>query len=72
MAKGRTGLSLIRTGNNAVAVGLGLLAGFGTDSAGWTIFNLALMAGGLVLITDGLRASLKIRSSTWKATSATT
>lgn len=58
MAKGRTGLSFIRTGNNAVAVGLGLLAGFGTTSLGWTIFNLALMAGGLVLITDGLRAYL--------------
>jgi uncharacterized membrane protein YidH (DUF202 family) len=56
MARGRTGLSLIRTGNNAVAVGLGLLAWFGTASVGWTIFNLVLLAGGLMLIADGLRA----------------
>jgi len=61
MARGRTGLSLIRTGNNAVAVGLGLLAWFGTGSTGWTVFNLVLIAGGIVLLTDGLRAYLAAR-----------
>jgi len=55
MARSRTGLSFVRTGVNAVAVGLGLLAWFGTASPGWTAFNLALLAGGLVLVADGLR-----------------
>jgi uncharacterized membrane protein YidH (DUF202 family) len=54
MARGRTGLSFVRTGLNAVAVGLGLLAWFGTAAKGWTVFNLCLMAGGAVLIVDGL------------------
>jgi CHAT domain-containing protein/uncharacterized membrane protein YidH (DUF202 family) len=46
LAQGRTGLSFLRTGFNAVAVGLGLLAWFGTAATGWTIFNLVLLAGG--------------------------
>ncbi|WP_428563465.1 MAG: DUF202 domain-containing protein [Solidesulfovibrio sp. DCME] len=54
MARGRTGLAFVRTGLNAVAVGLGLLAWFGTAATGWTVFNLCLLAGGLVLIGDGL------------------
>jgi uncharacterized membrane protein YidH (DUF202 family) len=55
LARARTGLSFIRTGLNAVAVGLGLLAWFGTAAMGWTVFNLFLLAGGLVLTVDGLR-----------------
>ncbi|WP_043635371.1 hypothetical protein [Desulfovibrio sp. TomC] len=54
MARSRTGLSFMRTGFNAVGVGLGLLAWFGTASLGWTVFNLILLVGGLVLIVDGL------------------
>lgn len=54
LARARTGLSFIRTGVNAVAVGLGLLAWFGTAATGWTVFNLAVLAGGLVLVADGL------------------
>ena len=54
MARGRTGLSFIRTGLNAVAVGLGLLAWFGTAATGWTVFNLILLCGGLLLAGDGL------------------
>ncbi len=54
LAQGRTGLAFVRTGLNAVAVGLGLLAWFGTAATGWTVFNLCLLAGGLVLIGDGM------------------
>ncbi len=54
LAKARTGLAFIRTGLNAVAVGLGLLAWFGTASTGWTVFNLVLLFGGLILAGDGL------------------
>ena len=55
MARGRTGLSFMRTGFNAVAVGLGLLTWFGLSAPAWTVFDLTLMAGGGVLIVDGLR-----------------
>jgi uncharacterized membrane protein YidH (DUF202 family) len=54
LARARTGLSFIRTGLNGVAVGLGLLAWFGTAATGWTVFNLLLLAGGLLLTGDGL------------------
>jgi uncharacterized membrane protein YidH (DUF202 family) len=54
LARARTGLSFIRTGLNGVAVGLGLLAWFGTAAAGWTVFNLVLLSGGLLLAGQGL------------------
>jgi len=55
MAVSRTGLSYVRTGMSITSVGAGLMAYFGTASAGWTIFNVLLIIGGLTLIVDGYR-----------------
>jgi len=54
MARSRTGLAFVRTGMSVSAVGMGLLVYFGAGSLSWTIFNVALLAGGLGLVTDGL------------------
>jgi len=54
MARSRTGLAFIRTGMSISAVGMGLLVYFGTANIAWTVFNLVLLLGGLVLIGDGL------------------
>ena len=53
MARARTGLAFIRTGISITAVGAGLMVFFGTSAPGWTVFNAALIAGGLILIADG-------------------
>ena len=55
MAVSRTGLSYVRTGMSITSVGAALMAYFGTASAGWTIFNVLLIIGGLILIVDGYR-----------------
>ena len=53
MARSRTGLALVRTGISIFSVGAGLLFYFGTANTFWTIFNLILMAIGVVSIVDG-------------------
>jgi uncharacterized membrane protein YidH (DUF202 family) len=53
MSRSRTGLAFIRTGTAMFSVGLGLLVYFGTRSVGWAVFNVVLMAIGLVFIADG-------------------
>jgi uncharacterized membrane protein YidH (DUF202 family) len=54
MARSRTGMAIIRTGMNISAVGLGLLVYFGAASTLWTLFDLALLVVGLLLIVDGI------------------
>ncbi|MBI5409199.1 MAG: DUF202 domain-containing protein [Nitrospirae bacterium] len=54
MARSRTGMAFIRTGMSISAVGAGLLACFGTQNIGWTIFNVALALTGFLFIADGL------------------
>jgi uncharacterized membrane protein YidH (DUF202 family) len=54
MARSRTGLAFIRTGMSIASVGAGLMVYFGTDSLGWTIFNLFLLMIGFIAIADGL------------------
>ncbi|OGW39836.1 MAG: hypothetical protein A2X58_01430 [Nitrospirae bacterium GWC2_56_14] len=53
MARSRTGMAIIRTGMSISAVGLGLLVYFGAASMLWTLFDLALLGTGLLLIADG-------------------
>jgi uncharacterized membrane protein YidH (DUF202 family) len=53
MSRSRTGMAFIRTGTAMFSVGLGLLVYFGTRSVGWAMFNVILMAIGLVFIADG-------------------
>ncbi len=53
MARARTGLAFIRTGISITAVGAGLMVFFGISAVGWTIFNAALIVGGLTLVADG-------------------
>jgi len=53
MAVARTGMAYVRTGMSIASVGAGLMVYFGVASVGWTIFNGALIAGGLALIADG-------------------
>ncbi len=55
MAVSRTGLAYVRTGMSITSVGAGLMAYFGFASAGWTVFNMLLIIGGLALIVDGYR-----------------
>ncbi len=55
MAVSRTGFSYVRTGMSITSVGAGLMAYFGTASIGWTVFNVLLIIGGLLLIADGYR-----------------
>jgi uncharacterized membrane protein YidH (DUF202 family) len=55
MAVARTGMAYVRTGMSIASVGAALLVSFGAAPAGWTIFNGALIAAGLVLIADGYR-----------------
>ncbi|MBK5225756.1 MAG: hypothetical protein JJD96_04175 [Thermoleophilia bacterium] len=54
MAYSRTGLAFVRTGMSISAVGAGLIA-FLTVSLFWTIFDIALILTGIILIADGLR-----------------
>jgi uncharacterized membrane protein YidH (DUF202 family) len=54
MARSRTGMAFIRTGMSISAVGLGLLVYFGAGSAGWTLFEIALIVAGILFIADGL------------------
>ncbi len=55
MGLARTGQAIIRTGISIIMVGAGLMMFFGTGSAGWTIFNIILVVGGLYLVFDGFR-----------------
>jgi uncharacterized membrane protein YidH (DUF202 family) len=54
MARSRTGLAMVRTGVTIASIGFGLLVYFGEISAGLTVFEVALMVLGLVLIVDGV------------------
>jgi uncharacterized membrane protein YidH (DUF202 family) len=53
MAVARTGMAYVRTGMSIASVGAGLMVFFGTASAGWTVFNGAMIVIGLALIGDG-------------------
>ncbi len=53
MARSRTGMAFIRTGMSISAVGVGLLVYFGVGNIAWTIFNIALIFAGGVLVGDG-------------------
>jgi len=55
MARSRTAMAFIRTGLSFAAVGAGLLIYFSGGSPAWTLFEAALLAGGLVLIADGIK-----------------
>ena len=53
MARSRTGLAFIRTGTSVFSVGMGLLVYFGLANPLWTVFNVALVLIGTLLIADG-------------------
>jgi uncharacterized membrane protein YidH (DUF202 family) len=53
MARSRTGMALVRTGTSLFSVGMGLLVYFGTANILWTIFNVILVALGVLLVADG-------------------
>jgi uncharacterized membrane protein YidH (DUF202 family) len=55
MAISRTGMAYVRTGMSIASVGAGLMVYFGTASPVWTVFNVLLIIGGLILIADGYR-----------------
>jgi hypothetical protein len=53
MARSRTGLAFIRTGTSVFSVGMGLLVYLGLANPLWTVFNVALVLIGTLLIADG-------------------
>jgi uncharacterized membrane protein YidH (DUF202 family) len=55
MARSRTAMAFIRTGLSFVAVGAALLIYFAGGAPAWIVFESALVAGGLVLVADGIR-----------------
>lgn len=55
MARSRTGMAFIRTGISLSVIGSGLLIYFGASNLAWTIFDLALVLAGLILIIDGVQ-----------------
>ncbi len=58
MARCRTGFAFIRTGISMALIGIAFVLFFGTESTGWNIFNLLMIATGILLIGDGLYWSL--------------
>ena len=58
MARARTGLAFVRTGMNCTAVGLGLMVSFGFASPAWAVFDIAVLALGAWLVTDGLMLAI--------------
>ncbi len=58
MARSRTGFVFIRTGLSLTLIGVAFVIFFGTGVIGWNIFNLLMIASGLLLTGDGLYWSL--------------
>ncbi len=54
MARSRTGLAFIRTGMSTGAVGVALLAYFGSSNAAWAAFDAFLVGAGMLFVADGL------------------
>jgi uncharacterized membrane protein YidH (DUF202 family) len=61
MAKARTGLAFVRTGLAVLSLGFGLLRAF--PASPWQLFDLSLMAAGVLMVLEGFFWYTKGRSA---------